>query len=218
MCVCARWVCALISLPQGKEASPHTLLHRHFCALGVVQQRPSRETSISLLSREREREAKREDKKGRGSHQEKWSREMKPTTTQRPRVVTVERIRPIVKATTAATTALLATVTAALIRSWIIPMRRSVQVQELASAAIVRLLQAAARRCHPNCRPCPSFPWRWRLPLGANLSSKSASSRRLTIWKRQSPSVWKCPKKGYASYGRIGKIFALMMMSSPWNG
>ncbi len=41
MCVCARWVCALISLPQGKEASPHTLLHRHFCALGVVQQRPS---------------------------------------------------------------------------------------------------------------------------------------------------------------------------------
>jgi hypothetical protein len=29
----------------------------------------------------------------------------------------------------------------------------------------------------------------------------------LTIWKRQSPSAWKCPKNGYASSGRIGKIF-----------
>ena len=131
---------------------------------------------------------------------------MKPTTT-RPRVVIVERIQPTVTkaAAVAATALLLATVTAALIRSWIIPMRRSVQVQELASAAIVRLLQDRRRR--PNCRPCQSFRWRWRLPLAANLSSKSASSKRLTIWKRQSPSAWKCPKNGYASSGRIGKIF-----------
>ena len=131
---------------------------------------------------------------------------MKPTTT-RPRVVIVERIQPTVTkaAAVAATALLIATVTAALIRSWIIPMRRSVQVQELASAAIVRLLQDRRRR--PNCRPCQSFRWRWRLPLAANLSSKSASSKRLTIWKRQSPSAWKCPKNGYASSGRIGKIF-----------
>lgn len=83
---------------------------------------------------------------------------MKPTTTRRPRVVIVERILlPTVKALAAAATAL-ATVTAALIRSWIIPMRRSVQVPQLASAAIVRLLQARRRRRRPNCRPCQSFP------------------------------------------------------------